>query len=288
VLVGFYVDGAGNTDGMLAKPGTDRRPPTTTPAPPTTTGQQPVTDHLTLSAMPTGTVAVSQTSDGHYRTRISAYGFTPGSAHTVEIDAPGAAGPVVRFGAVTANATGVIDTTTDSVDTDTMLPSGSRFVIRLGNNTGDFNRNAVAAEVMARSAVLSAKPYGAATALTAVDQSISGVDLGTLSGTATVTYDPNAHTLAVTLNARGLTPGNHAAHIHSGSCQAQGGVLYMLMDYTADGSGDVVNQTRTATGVTSMPATGTWYLNLHQGDSNSILVNNQPALSFRPLLCAAG
>jgi hypothetical protein len=37
-----------------------------------------------------------------------------------------------------------------------------------------------------------------------------------------------------------------------------------------------------------MPASGTWYLNLHLGDSNSILSNGAPALSFRPLLCANG
>jgi Cu/Zn superoxide dismutase len=44
---------------------------------------------------------------------------------------------------------------------------------------------------------------------------------GTLSGNATVTYDPNAQTLAVTLNATGVTPGDHAAHIHTGTrCQS--------------------------------------------------------------------
>ena len=109
-----------------------------------------------------------------------------------------------------------------------------------------------------------------------------------LAGKATVAYDPAAQTLTVTLDASGLTPGMHAAHIHSGSCQAQGSVLYMLMDFQADGHGNVVDETRTVTGVTSMPADGTWYLNLHQGDSNSILVNGAPALPFRPLLCANG
>jgi hypothetical protein len=38
-----------------------------------------------------------------------------------------------------------------------------------------------------------------------------------------------------------------------------------------------------------MPAPGSWYLNLHLGDGNSILnANQQPALSFRPLLCVNG
>jgi Cu/Zn superoxide dismutase len=295
VLVGFYVDGAGDTHGMLAKssmpnpqPPTSATP-TTSPSP--TTGAQPVTEHLTLSAMPNGTVAVSHTPDGHYHAHVDAYGFTPGSAHQVEIDAPTLTGPgpVVRFGTITANTAGVVDTTVDSVDTDAALPAGARFVIRLGDNTGDFNRNALAAKVIARGAVLPAMPNGGPTALAAVEQTTAGTTLGTPSGTGTVTYDPNAHTLTVTLDARGLTPGNHAAHIHNGSCRAQAGVRYMLMDYTAGTSGDIVNQTRTVTNVTVMPAAGSWYLNVHQGDSNSILTAaGQPAPSFRPLLCANG
>jgi hypothetical protein len=41
-----------------------------------------------------------------------------------------------------------------------------------------------------------------------------------------------------------------------------------------------------ATGVTApLPAAG-WYLNVHQGNSSNILSNGQPAIFFRPLLCA--
>ena len=73
------------------------------------------------------------------------------------------------------------------------------------------------------------------------------------------------------MNASGLTPGAHAAHIHVGSCQSQGAVQYMLMDFTANADGQIVNQTRTVTDVTTpLPATG-WYLNLHQGNSGNIL-----------------
>ncbi len=47
-----------------------------------------------------------------------------------------------------------------------------------------------------------------------------------------------------------------------------------------------MDQTRTVTGVTGpVPSTG-WYLNLHQGNSNTILSNGQPTIAFRPLLCA--
>ena len=107
-----------------------------------------------------------------------------------------------------------------------------------------------------------------------------------LSGRATVTYDPGAQTITVTVTATGLTPGMHAAHIHVGSCQAQGPVQYMLMDFTADANGNITDQTRTLTGITSVMLNGGWYLNLHQGDMNNIVANGQPTINFRPLLCA--
>jgi Cu/Zn superoxide dismutase len=117
---------------------------------------------------------------------------------------------------------------------------------------------------------------------------VNGNNQGQLNGTATVVYDPTAKTLSVTVNASGLTPGMHVAHIHQGTCQSQGSVLSMLMDYQADQNGKVVDETRTVSGVNQMPADGSWYLNLHLGDSNSIVSNGAPALSFRPLLCANG
>ena len=91
--------------------------------------------------------------------------------------------------------------------------------------------------------------------------------------------------LTITISAGGLTPGLHAAHIHVGSCASQGGVLYMLMDLKADSAGNISAQTRTILGVNApLPATG-WYLNLHQGNSNTILSNGMPTIAFRPLLC---
>jgi len=60
----------------------------------------------------------------------------------------------------------------------------------------------------------------------------------------------------------------------------------MLMDFTANSAGRIVNQVRTVAGVTMpVPAAG-WYLNLHHGNSNNILANGQPTVNFRPLLCA--
>ena len=281
VLVGFYVDGAGNTDGMLATP------------------SRPTARHLSLAPMPTGSVTLHRDGNGNVTANVTATGLTPGSSHTVEIDAPGPGGatnPIVRFaGPLTADATGAANATLQATGSVRALPYGSRFVIRLGtigndatNSGGAGGNTSLAAEPIARSGQLSSSPWGTRSSLTGIDVNTNGVNLGPLTGQATIAYDAAAHTLTVTLNASGLTPGAHAAHIHSGSCQSQGAVLYMLMDFQADARGNVADQTRTVTGVDSMPAGGTWYLNVHQGDSNTIVANGAPALPFRPLLCANG
>jgi Cu/Zn superoxide dismutase len=297
-LVGFYTDAAGNTDGMLAVPAETR----------------PIVEHLDLQSMPAGNVTLSRNSDGTLAAHLAVTGLTPGSAHDVEIDVPGGSRPAIQFGSFTADGTGDANVTVDSApisDSDSApasastsdsasadlaagrLPSGARLVIRLGHSTdggtggGD---DALAYEPIAQTEGLQSRldADGTRFDLHAVDVDANGNNQGQLNGHATVTYDPAAQTIKVTLDASGLTPGMHAAHIHSGSCQAQGPVLYMLMDFQADQHGDVVDQTRTVTGVSSMPAAASWYLNLHQGDSNDILADGAPTLNFRPLLCANG
>jgi Cu/Zn superoxide dismutase len=217
------------------------------------------TVRLDLSPMPAGTVTT-----GEGQVTVSAFGLTPGSSHAVELAGRGG---LTQLGTLTANGVGQADVTfpLGSVSHD------SRLVILDG---------AVGTSPIARTSRLddgdSTHPLHAVEA---------GAD-EPISGRATVTYDPNAQTITVTVTATGLTPGMHAAHIHVGSCQAQGPVRYMLMDFVADGHGTIDHETRTVTGVTTpMPATG-WYLNLHQGNSNNILANGQPTIFFRPLLCA--
>ncbi|MBR7826910.1 CHRD domain-containing protein [Actinospica sp. MGRD01-02] len=268
-LVGFYTDAQGNTDGMLATPASTKK----------------IVEHLSLNPMPTGTVTISRDSDGTIAAHVVATGLTPGSAHTVEIDTADGAS-AVRLGSFTADGTGDANTTLTSDSPAGEVSSGDRFVLRLGLTGSDANDNALAREPIAQTGHLS-DGYGTYE-LHAVDVDVNGTAQGQLSGNATVVYDPTAKTLSVTVNASGLTPGMHAAHIHQGSCRSQGSVLYMLMDYQADEHGNVVDETRTLSGVNQPPAEGTWYLNLHLGDSNSILSNGSPTLSFRPLLCANG
>jgi len=266
-LVGFYVDANGNTDGFLATPG--RTDAFTTSA---------VTLNLHLQAMPQGTVSLSKGVGGDLSATVDAFGLTPGSSHTVELISRDNFAQVL--GTLTVNSVGQADMTLDS-KVKNMWALGSRVEI-LNGTAGD----PVSAEPIAETT----RFYGVLTgySLRSVEVGPNGTGYGTPQGTAAISYNPAAQTVTVTVNASGLTPGAHAAHIHDGSCMSQGPVQYMLMDFVANSQGQIVNQSRTVsvTGLTGpITATG-WYLNLHQGNSNNILANGQPTINFRPLLCA--
>lgn len=189
---------------------------------------------------------------------------------------------LAQFAALTANSAGQADTTLTSSYTGA-VPAGSRVVIL----NGAMDDGGVDSEQVAATAPAGGDSgNGSQMIIRALDNTGDGASYQTLSGTATLAYDPAAQSLTVTVSARGLTPGAHAAHIHLGSCASQGSVQYMLMDLMANSQGQVVNETRVITGVTSpIPASG-MYLNIHQGDSNTILSGGQPTIAFRPLLCS--
>ena len=261
-LAGFYTDTAGNTDGFRAAPA------------------QRMTRQLDLRAMPAGTASFGQDGAGQLTARLATFGLTPGSSHTVELLGPNGSGPLAQFGMLTSSAAGQGDVTLDSTYTGS-VPDGSRLVILNGSQG-----NAVSNEPIAETSVLGGDAGGQTFTLKPVEVSPAGTSFGTPNGQATIAYDPGAQTLTVTVDASGLTPGNHAAHIHLGSCASQGAVQHMMMDLVANSQGNIVNETRVISGVTApIPASG-WYLNIHQGDSNTILQNGQPTIDFRPLLCA--
>jgi hypothetical protein len=261
-LVGFYVDGNGNTDGFLAKPVVPK----------------PVTTSLQLMSMPQGTATLGRDSEDDVDVTIDAFGLTPGSAHNVEL-VNGAGGVVADFSMLTANTLGQADATLDSGYKGAL---GAWRVVILNGTAGD----SVSTEPIAEtSPYLPGMPGTTSYQLTAIEVGSDGTSFGTPAGSAVITYNPKAQTISVTVNASGVTPGPHAAHIHVGSCQSQGPVQYMLADFIANANGQIVHETRTVTDVTSpLPATG-WYLNLHQGDMNNIVSNGNPTINFRPLLC---
>ena len=234
-----------------------------------------ITTRIQLSPMPQGTVTFGRDRHGDVDVTVNAFGLTPGSSHKVEL-VNGSGHFITTFGPLTANSVGrAPDETLDSAYKGAL---GSwRIVIRDGTAG-----NPVSAMRIARTGnyVSGRRTYQ----LIPVETGSAGKNWGTPQGYAVLGYDLNAKTVSVTVNASGFTPGRHAAHIHAGSCVSQGPVLYMLTDFTANGRGQIVNQTRVIKVTTMMAATG-WYLNLHQGNSGNILANGSPTINFRPLLC---
>ena len=233
---------------------------------------------LRLRAMPRGTVTFGRRA-GRLTVRAVMTGLTPGSEHGVHLLLPGTHAGVVRFSPLPASAAGRTRATLHSHFTGPM-PRGSRLVIRMGTGDGRVARKAIARTRLLRRG--GPGPHR----LIAVEIGRGGANWGTPRGRAAISYDARRRTLTVTVQASGLTPGPHAAHIHLGSCQSQGPVKYMLADLVANRHGRIAHAVRVFTHVTApIPAHG-WYLNIHQGNSGDILRNGQPTILFRPLLCA--
>ena len=83
-----------------------------------------------LQAMPDGTVSIARGAQGHLLAHVNMFGLTPGSAHTMVIEA---AGQVYPFPGLTADAAGDADVTLASAGRIGQLRAGSRAVIDLGN-----------------------------------------------------------------------------------------------------------------------------------------------------------
>ena len=233
---------------------------------------------LTLRAMPVGRVAFRRDRHNHLMVRAALFGLTPGSSHAVDLQVPGRS-RVIRFSPLTANSGGQAYSTLSSNFTGRWRP-GSRLLIRMGVGGGRVAREPIA---MTRRLL---RPGRRSHRLISVEVTRKGVSYGTPQGVAILVYSGSRHTLTVTVHARGVAPGRHAAHIHVGSCMSQGPVLYMLRDLIANRRGVIVHAVRVFTGVTTpIPAHG-WYLNIHQGNSGDILSNGQPTIFFRPLLCS--
>lgn len=230
---------------------------------------------VALQAMPAGTVTFRH--DGTtLEATISAFGLTPGSTHLAQVVFGGNREPIT-FSQFTASATGQVDTTITSLRPVRRLPERATFQIELSTSPG-------------QPIALTALPHGKGRLESAPMplQAVEAAGEGNLAGHASVNYDGQTQTLTVRVDASGFAPNtNHAAHVHMGTCTAQGAVIYMLQDLHADGRGQI-DQTDVIHNLASFttPAGG-WYLNIHEGSSATILDGaGNPTPFFRPLLCS--
>jgi Cu/Zn superoxide dismutase len=238
--------------------------------------QAALASRVQLAPMPQGTVTFGRNGRGAVDVTVNASGLTPGSSHKVElVDEHGRV--ITTFRPLTADSAG--RARDETLDSGYLGALGAwRVVIRCGT-TG----SAVSDERIARTSnyVGGLRSYQ----LIPVEAGPDGRSYGTPRGSAVIAFNRDAQTISVTVNASGFTPGQHAAHIHVGSCALQGPVQYMVPDFTANDKGQIVNQTRVVTNVTAPLIGKDWYFNLHQGNKGNILDHGRPTINFRPLLC---
>lgn len=237
----------------------------------------PVT--VTLKHVPHGTAVLTYDAGAKTLTvEIKLVGLAPSSSHPAHIHAGSCAhqGNVdYPLNAVMADATGVADSkTTVSSVKEGAIPDATWYV-NVHNGPG------LAPDVQFQPLVCGdvANPSKASSVTV---QMLEGptpppgsVD-ETATGTATLTIVNGG--LQVVITATELAPnGSHAAHVHTGSCESQGAVLYPLNSVIADTAGKATSTTMVAN-VTSIPS-GTWYVNVHRSTQLSTQTD------FDPILC---
>lgn len=103
------------------------------------------------------------------------------------------------------------------------------------------------------------------------------------SAQGTVQLNITGNKMVVVLSLKGLTPkSSHIAHIHSGSCAAQGDIVYPLQLVTADAQGNATSST--TVNITNMQqlTSSQMYVNVHEAGTMDGMNTQQ---GFDPIAC---
>lgn len=240
-----------------------------------------VTTSITLKHMPSGTADLNWDPSTHALTvKVSLVGLAPSSMHPAHIHTGSCANQgnvIYPLTTLVADAHGVASATTVVKNIMNGIPARGWYVNvhnGPGLSTTDQFLPIVCADVANSNTSTSA-----AQSLHLMMQSAPPASAGeTVNGTAQLMLSGNKLTVKLTLS--GLEPNSmHAAHIHSGSCESQGPVVYPLTSVTADASGNASDTTTvTITGLPTIPTTG-WYVNVH----HSTALSTQTG--FDPIAC---
>ena len=247
-------------------------------SPATPTGAAGNMATATLRHAPEGIATIGWDPASHGLTvKLSLVGLAPSSTHPAHVHSGSCTkqGPVVyTLNNVLADAHGVGSSTTLIQNVKTIPTTG--WYVNVQNGPGDTTPEQAASIVcndLVFSTVSPTKTMSVRVPLTAAPGSN---DSEMASGTAQLSL--SGSTLTVKLIVSGLQPhSSHAAHIHAGSCQSQGAVIYTLKNVVADASGKS-NETTTIKNVKSIPASG-WYVNVHYGTD----ITTQTG--FNPIAC---
>jgi len=253
--------------------------PTSTPASTSaTTSTTSTTASATLKHVPTGMATISWSPTSQALTvKISLIGLAPNSTHPAHIHSGSCAkqGPVVYpLQNVVADAHGVGTSTTTIKSVTTVSANGWYVNVHNGPGLSPSDQFLpIVCNDLTFSTVSPASSLSVQLPLNAAPPASAGE---TVSGTAQLAL--SGATLTVKLALRGLEPNSmHAAHIHAGSCESQGAVVYPLTTVVADASGNA-NVTTTIPNVSSIPGSG-WYVNVHHS------TNLSTQTGFDPIAC---
>jgi hypothetical protein len=230
----------------------------------TTTGGQTTQASATLGHIPTGTSDLTWNAASHTLTvKMWLSGLAPSSSHQGHIhkgDCNSNGDIIYPLTAIVADAKGVGTSETTIHDVQNGIPQSGWYINAHNGGTGltpDLQKMQIACANIANS-----------NTSTSSDQSVhvklDGTSAPNQSASGSTQLSLADGKLTVTTTVSGLVPNStHIAHIHEGSCEAQGKVLYPLNPVVADANGKGTSTT-TIDQITSIPNSG-WYVTVHFG-----------------------
>lgn len=249
---------------------------TTTPSSSPTTSA--TTASATLKHLPNGTTDLSWDPGSHMLTvKIALVGLAPSSTHPSHIHTGSCSNQgnvIYPLQNIVADAHGVA-AATSMVSVPKGIPA-SGWYVNVHNGPG-LSPSDQFLPIVCGDVANSNTSTSAAQTIHIMMQAAPNASAGeTVSGMAQLSL--SGGTLTVMLTLSGLEPDSaHAAHIHTGSCESQGAVVYPLKPVMADASGSAT-VTTTIPNISSIPSSG-WYVNVH----HSTALSTQTG--FNPIAC---
>jgi hypothetical protein len=249
-------------------------------------GNNPISNKVQVSAdlvhAPVGTADLTWNPDSHLLTvTVSATGLAPNSTHPEHVHggtcASNPMGPILyTLNPLIADAHGDGVSVTNIKGVMNGIPASGWYV-------NVHNGPTLNTDLEARP-IACANVYNNNTS-THAKQSVSLALAGTMApdesvhGSAHIQIEDNK--VIVTMNVSGLAPNTtHMAHIHAGTCQAQGAVVYPLQPVVAD-----VNGNATSTTVINNAknfSASQLYINIHEAATMNGLTTQT---GFNPIAC---
>jgi hypothetical protein len=234
----------------------------------------------TLNHTPVGTSDLTWNATNQTLTvKIAMSGLAPSSTHPAHIHAGScnSNGAIVYpLKSVVANNLGVGTSETTITGVKDGIPASS-WSINVHN--GPNLSSAIESAPIACANVTNPTP--STTSNQSVHLTFGGTSAPNESAHGTVQLSIANGKLTVEITMSGLEPNStHIAHVHKGSCEALGPVLYSLNSVVADASGKGTSTT-VVPNVSAIPASG-WYVNVHQASTMDALSTQA---GFNPIAC---